>query len=219
MSFTQYLRIQANDLWSKEQSHPFIKEIGSGKLPLEKFQYFMKQDYIFLIEYCRVISLCVAKTEKISDMNFFSSLLHETLDIEMDLHIGFCKDFDISKQDLEKTFPSNATESYTNHLLKVAYSKSALDIAVSILPCAWGYSEIGQKLKSNGLPLNAPLYSKWIELYSSVEFEELAIQIKKYIDLESQNISDQYKKNLENIFIISSNHEYNFWDSAYKLSP
>ncbi len=219
MSLSLSLRTQSNDLWTKEQSHPFIQEIGSGKLPLKKFQYFMKQDYLFLIEYCRVISLCVAKTDKISDMTFFSSLLHETLDTEMDLHINFCKDFDISIQDLEKTVPSNATQNYTNHLLNVSYAKSALDIAVSILPCAWGYSEIGQKLKSNGLPNNAPLYSKWIELYSSKEFEELANQIKNYIDIESKDISEKAKKNLGEIFITSSNHEYNFWDSAYNLSP
>tara|TARA_Y100001960_G_scaffold288287_1_gene327188 strand:+ start:243 stop:902 length:660 start_codon:yes stop_codon:yes gene_type:complete len=219
MSFSKYLRVQANELWEKEQSHPFIQEIGIGKLPLTNFQYFMKQDYIFLIEFCKVIAICVAKTEKISDMKFFSSLLHETINTEMDLHISFCSDFGITQQELEKTLPSKVTHSYTNHLLKVAYSKSALDIAVSILPCAWGYSEIGQKLKSKGLPDHAPLYSKWIELYSSKEFEELSNQIKSYIDTESSNVSEKYKNDLENIFITSSHHEYDFWDSAYKLLP
>jgi len=77
MSFSKHLRVQVNELWEKEQSHPFIQEIGDGKLPLTNFQYFMKQDYIFLIEFCKVIAICVAKTEKISDIKFFSSLLNE----------------------------------------------------------------------------------------------------------------------------------------------
>ena len=56
-------------------------------------------------------------------------------------------------------------------------------------------------------------------LYSSKEFEELSNQIKSYIDTESSNVSKQYKNDLENIFITSSHHEYDFWDSAYKLLP
>ena len=210
MSFSKHLRVQVNELWEKEQSHPFIQEIGDGKLPLTNFQYFMKQDYIFLIEFCKVIAICVAKTEKISDIKFFSSLLNETINTEMDLHISFCSDFGITKQELEKTLPSKVTQSYTNHLLKVAYSKSALDIAVSILPCAWGYSEIGQNLKSKGLPDNSPLYSKWIELYSSKEFEELSNQIKCFIDIEANNVSEKYKNDLENIFITSSHHAVSY---------
>ena len=59
MIFTQYLRELTDDLWIREQQHPFIKEIGSGELDIERFRYFMKQDYLFLIEFCKVIALAI----------------------------------------------------------------------------------------------------------------------------------------------------------------
>ena len=60
MRYTALLRQKADSLWEKEYLHPFDQGIGSGTLELEKFQHYMKQDYLFLIEFSKVISLAIA---------------------------------------------------------------------------------------------------------------------------------------------------------------
>ena len=60
MSFTKEMRQSANSIWLKEQSHPFVLELGTGELKLEIFQHYMKQDYQFLIEFSKVIGIAVA---------------------------------------------------------------------------------------------------------------------------------------------------------------
>ena len=47
-----------------------------------------------------------------------------------------------------------------------------------MLPCQWGYWEIGDHLIRRGLPQHAPLYSQWIEMYTSEEFAALAQHIR-----------------------------------------
>ena len=42
-------------------THPFIRGISNGDLAEEKFIFYLKQDYLFLIEYSRLLGLMVAK--------------------------------------------------------------------------------------------------------------------------------------------------------------
>ena len=186
MGFSAELRRNAAPLWDKEKQHPFVTGIGDGTLPLDAFRYYMRQDYIFLIEFCRVIGLAVTKAHELDDMAWFARLLHETLNTEMSLHVGFCQDFDITEEELKSTRPSPTTQAYTRHLLASAFSGSAGEIATAMLPCSWGYSEIGQMLQDRGLPAGQPLYARWIEMYSSPEFADLAAWLRSFIDRSAQ---------------------------------
>ncbi|MED5428568.1 MAG: thiaminase II, partial [Chloroflexota bacterium] len=67
-SFTTELRELADPLWSRELTHPFVSGIGDGTLEIEKFQFFLKQDYIFLVEFSRAISIAAAKAKELDDM-------------------------------------------------------------------------------------------------------------------------------------------------------
>ncbi len=217
MKFSDKLRTRAGHIWEREQRHPFVTGIGDGSLALEKFRFYMRQDYVFLVEFCRVISLAVAKARSIEDMSWFARLLHETLNTEMALHVGFCGEFGITEEQLTQTEPSPTTHAYTRHLTEVAYSGDAGEIAVAILPCSWGYCEIGRMLFDRGLPIGQPLYSRWIEMYSSPEFAELAAWLRSFIDRDAEAKNAEALARMEEIFIASSRYEYMFWDAAYRL--
>ena len=50
--FSETLKNSSSEIWyQSHEDHPFVRSIGDGSLSLERFQYFMKQDYVFLIEY------------------------------------------------------------------------------------------------------------------------------------------------------------------------
>lgn len=215
MSYTQHLRKLADPLWEKEKSHPLVVGIGNGTLSLDIFRHYMKQDYLFLIEFSRVIAYATAKAENLSTMAWFSNLLAETLNTEMDLHVSFCADFGIEKEDLLKTRMSPTIYEYTTHLMNTAQKGNAVEIATAILPCSWGYSEIGKHLHKNGIPHQAPLHARWIEMYNSEEFAELATWIRGYIDRAAEKMNPTSLQKLQSIFLLSSVYEGKFWESAY----
>ena len=217
MGFSDDLRQKGAPIWDKEKQHPFVTGIGDGSLSLDSFRYYMRQDYIFLIEFCRAISLAVAKARNVEDMGWFARLLHETLNTEMALHVSFCKDFGITEQELMSTKPSPTTLAYTRHLTQTAFSGSVGEIATAILPCSWGYCEIGQMLSAKGGPPDQPLYTRWIEMYNSDEFAELADWLRSFIDRTANQSGADELKRMEQAFILSSQYEYMFWDAAYRM--
>ena len=177
----------------------------------------MKQDYLYLIDFSRVIALAVAKADTLEDMGWFARLLHETLNTEMSLHVSFCEDFGISEDELLATRLSPTTLAYTDHMLSNAHSGTIAEVAATLLPCSWGYAEIGQVLEARGKPMDQPLYCRWIEMYSSPEFGELAEWLRSFTDRTALGLSDPQRERLVEIFVTNSKYEYLFWDAAYRM--
>lgn len=215
--FSALLRERAAKSWDLEKQHPFVLGIGDGTLPIDKFRYYMRQDYVFLVEFCRAIALAAAKAEAVDDMAWFARLLDETLNTEMSLHVSFCRDFGITEADLRATIPSPTTRAYTQHLVQSGYAGSAGEVAAAILPCSWGYAEIGQMLEDRGAPADAPLYGRWIAMYSSAEFAELAAWLRSFVDRAASGSGDIERRRMEEAFLASSRFEYMFWDAAYAM--
>jgi thiaminase/transcriptional activator TenA len=217
MGFSDDMRRECAEIWDTEHNHPLVAGIGDGSLELDKFRYYMRQDYIYLIDFCRVIALAAAKTPDLEDMGWFARLLDETLNTEMALHVSFCEDFGISEAELLATEPSPTTQAYTRFLLQVAYRGSVGEISSAILPCMWGYSEIGQMLYDRGLPDDAPLYARWIEMYNSEEFADLAARLRGFLDRTAEDCGIDELDRMRDAFVTGSRYEYMFWDAAWRM--
>src|SRR5258708_29993205 len=149
-SFTHMIRAKAQAIWDRELKHPFVRGLGDGTLSIDRFRFYLAQDYVFLIEYCRVFALGAAKAPDLQTIGVFTRLLDETLNTEMQLHRNYCQRLGIAETDLEATAPAPITHAYTRHLLTVAYSGSIADIVATVLPCQLGYAEIGTAVACKG---------------------------------------------------------------------
>jgi thiaminase/transcriptional activator TenA len=69
LSISETLRSMFWELWVKDLDHPFVVELYSGTLPLEKFKYYVLQDYNYLVTVVRVLSLLVAKAAPILELS------------------------------------------------------------------------------------------------------------------------------------------------------
>lgn len=209
--------MSAEPIWSQSLSHPFVNGIGDGSLPVEKFKFYIRQDYVFLVEYARVLALAVAKGRDLLVMEKFAELLHATLGTEMALHRAYCGEFGIRPEDLERTRPAPTTYAYTRHLLETAWSGSLGEIVASLFPCGWGYWEIAKTLQARGAPAHAPLYARWIEMYASKEYGEVAHWLKDLLDRLGAAASPAERERMAERFLASSRFEHAFWEMAWSM--
>src|SRR6478752_4944526 len=142
MKFTQRLFEKVSDIWEKTHQHPFVVGLGKGDLPVESFIRYMKQDYVFLIEYSKLFAFGAVKAREIETMGAFARLLDETLHGEMDLHRQYAERFGITNQQLEETKPTPINLAYTRYMLNVAQNGSLEELISTLLPCMWSYWEI-----------------------------------------------------------------------------
>ena len=217
MGLAETLRAGADTLWRKNLRHPFVQGIGDGTLPVERFKYFLRQDYIFLIGYSQALAIAAAKTPDLEGMTKFAELLHVTLSQEMDIHRRYCAGFGISAKSLAKTAPAPATLAYTRYLVRTADAGSILEIAAALLPCQWGYSDVGLHLEKTADLSAKNRYVEWIRSYASPEFKSSADWLRGYLNKHGTGLSTPNKKRLQKIFDTSTQHEYHFWEMAWRI--
>lgn len=214
--FTERLYENVKPIWEKNHQHPFVQGIGDGTLEREKFIHYMKQDYVYLIDYAKLFSAAVMKSNDLDTMGKFSKILDETLNFEMELHRQFAVEFGISREELEATKATPVNLAYTRYMLHVAQNGSLAEVVSCLLPCAWDYWEIGKMLrKQYGHQIERNPYRKWIETYDSKTFGEGAKWLIELMDELANGLPERELTRLEEHFIMTSKFEYLFWDMNY----
>lgn len=213
--FCGRLHAAAAPVWEGSRKHPFLAELAQGTLPERKFAFFMKQDYLYLIEYAKLFALGVIKADDLETMGKFAELLHSTLSMEMELHRRFADKFGISREELEETKASPTTLAYAHYMLSVAQTGDLADLTALILPCTWSYYEIGRLFAATDGALEHKLYREWIMTYASSEFGELAEWLIALMERLSDGLPEARLAKLEEHFMVASRFEHMFWDMAY----
>jgi thiaminase (transcriptional activator TenA) len=213
VEFSARLRQLADPLWQAQHDHPFVRGIGDGTLPIEQFQFWIRQDYLFLIEYSRLFGLAAARAPDIETLSRFADLLHATARTEMDLHRSYAAQFGISPEELEREEMAPATRAYTDFLVRVAATGDFAEMVSALLPCMWGFSEIGQRLAETSRPTDGR-YAAWIEMYASTEFAELAAWCRELLDRVAAGAGAESLRRMADAFLTSSRYELAFWESA-----
>ncbi|MDA3129073.1 thiaminase II [Aliibacillus thermotolerans] len=216
--FTERIWEKVEPIWKSYLEHPFVKGIGEGTLDQEKFKHYMKQDYIYLIEYSRIFAIGSAKANDLQTMQTFANLLHGTLHYEMDLHREYAAKFHITPEELEKTEASATMTAYTSYMLNVSQLGGVENAIASVLACAWSYNYIGKELATWPGALDHEFYGNWVKMYSSDEFTSLANECKNLINQVAKDKPEHEKKRLEDIVVKTSRFEYMFWDMAENVS-
>jgi thiaminase (transcriptional activator TenA) len=213
--FTERLRQKAAGIWEAQHQHPFVRGIGDGTLSLEKFKFWLRQDYRFLIEYARLLAVAAARSPDLETMTHFATLLKETVETEMNLHRAYATEFEISREELEQELPAPTTRGYSDFLLRVAATGDFAELAAALLPCMWAFSEIGQRLAMQSAPSDKR-YAQWIAMYSSREFADLAQWCRDLLDSLAAGLPERDLQELEAAFLASSRYEWQFWEMAWK---
>ena len=214
--FTDHLRRLAEPIWAAQHRHPFVRGIGDGTLALERFAFWVRQDYLFLIEYARLFGLAAARAPDLETMGRFAELLRATLETEMALHRGYAEQFGITPAELEREAPAPTTRGYTDFLLRVATLGDFAELAAALLPCMWGFSEIGRHLAEQERPADAR-YAAWIEMYADPDLAALADWCRDLVDRLAAEGSAATRQRMEAAFLTSSRYELRFWEAADRM--
>jgi thiaminase/transcriptional activator TenA len=212
--FTDQLRRALDSVWEAQHQHPFVRGLGDGSLPEERFKVWLGQDYLFLIEYARLFTLGAARAPDLDTLTWMIDMAHGILHSEMVLHRAYAVEFGLEHAELESGVKLPSNRAYTDHLLRTASLGGYLDLVAALLPCVWGDAEIGQRLA--GRAGEPGRYARWVEMYSSPLAANLAARGRGLLDRLSDGASERTRRAAAETFATSSRYEWLFWEMCYK---
>ena len=86
---SQKIAVLAEKLWPRYLCHPFITHMADGTLPLEKFRYYMLQDYLYLRDYTKILAAILQKADTFEQIRFLSGEIESTLGETYRTHIPY----------------------------------------------------------------------------------------------------------------------------------
>ncbi|HZS79555.1 MAG TPA: thiaminase II [Ktedonobacteraceae bacterium] len=214
---SDHLREQVLPLWQKQLAHPFVVGLGNGSLPQANFEFYIRQDALFLDELTKTFAYAVTKTTNHDEMEQLGQYILNTLLVEAELHRRYAERFGLTPEEMTATLMAPTNYAYTRHLLSIAATGTLPEILTAILPCAWIYAEIGHHLVRNGHPSSDHPYADWLATYTSPDFDAVGIWIRERLDAHAASLSTEQETRLHNIFLLSTRYEWLFWDMAWKL--
>ena len=215
MSLAAELCRRAGPLLEAQRRHPFVRGIGDGSLPPDVFARWVRQDWLYLVEYARALALAAARADGLEAMRWYARTLELTLGTEMELHRRYAARFGIAPAELEAAPLLPTTRAYADFLLRTAALGDAAEVAAALLPCAWGYVELALEMKARG-PSPEPRYQEWIEQYASPEFQEAARWLAAELDRLAAGASPAARERLAGTFLAAMRHELAFWEACWR---
>ena len=216
-SFSARLHEAAAPIWEACLHHPFVTGIGDGTLSVEKFQYFMLQDYLYLFDYAKVFALGVVKARNRGLMQTFSQNVESILNGEMNIHRAYMQRLGITEEQVSAVKPALDNVSYTHYMLAVADMGGPAEIVAASLACSWSYAEIGQALAQIPGAADHPFYGEWIQSYASEDYATMNQALIELMDTLAEGATEEQLTYLETIFVNCSRYELGFWDMAWEM--
>lgn len=214
--FTERLHRSVAPIWEETHRHSFVTGLGDGSLQPKTFAFYLKQDYLFLIEYAKLFAIASTKACDFETSARFAKLQEATLHYEMALHRQYAERLGITSVELNATEPSFVLLAYTSYMLKAAHQGSLGDLVSALLPCMWSYWEIGKRLAEIPGARDHHLYGEWVRTYSSTAFGDLAEWLIRLMDQLAEGMREQELARWEQHFVTTSRMELLFWDMAFR---
>ena len=208
------LRRSADAVWEAQHRHPFVRGVGDGTLEPERFNVWVRQDYLYLIEFARLHALGTARAPGLPAMTRFADITQGLLHMEMDLHRSYAGELGISSAQLEREEMLPTTQGYTDFLVRTAAVGDFVELTAALLPCIWGYAEIAERLTGAERPADQR-YARWIAMYASAEFGELTGWARELTDRAGEEVGAAGRERARRAFLTSSRYELAFWQMAW----
>ncbi len=211
MKFSEEAWASIQNIYKEILNHPFNQELAKGILAKEKFQYYLKQDSLYLVDFSRALAISASKAPNPDDIVLLLHFAEGAIVAERGLHQSY---FDLYEITLD-VGQGPGCFAYTNFLKSTTAHQSYEIGAAALLPCFWIYREVGLEIHKNSNSENP--YRKWIDTYSGKEFIDVVDQAIDWTDRVASKAGSEDLLKMKQAFIQSTQLEWMFWDCAYRL--
>jgi len=203
----------AGEVWPAYTRHEFVLRLARGDLPEAAFRRYLIQDYLFLLHFARAWGLAVYKSDTLAEMRRAQSLVAATLDVEIGLHIDYCRGWGLSEPVMAAEPEAPETIAYTRFVLDRGLAGDRLDLEVALAPCIVGYAEIAaERMADPATRHDGNPYRDWLAMYAGDEYQALARGAAAALDEQFGRRGGEGRlPGLTAIFTTAARLEADFW--------
>ena len=213
--FSTTLRGETADLLGRILDLPFNRELAQGSLQTSRFQNYVVQDAIYLVEYARVLAKLASVAPEPDMISLFAKSAEGAIHVERALHASYFDLFGISAEHVARAEPSPSCLAYTD-FLHASVTRDGFAVgAAAILPCFRIYWDVGRRIAQITVAGNP--FSAWIDNYSDQTFGDVVTAVEDVVDQVAAEAAPSTVERMRKAYHRCAQYEWMFWDSAYRM--
>jgi len=212
------LKNDVSDYFLLQSKKPFLQEILKGNLSDERYIYWVRVDYVYLINFSKILALGISKGKTIEEMKVMNEYLNWILNEEMSLHVDHAKKNGISENELFNCEMGPIKYSYTRHENNCANAGDLGILISGILACIVGWQVVSKILLGGETVSDNNKYNGWLTMYSEDKIlQEHTNKILKIFNSYAANGNEEYRDILKKNFLLGVKYETMCWDAYYNM--
>ena len=213
MSLSQELREGRGELWEQMVTHPFVQELGADTLPLEKFQRYFLQDYAFVRDLVKLVSLITAKAPDLETARRLTGFLNDVLAGEEGLFRDTFREWGLSPDQYLNAEPAPVTRAFGDFVIRIAYEGGFPEALTTLVTTEWTYLDWATRLVQAGKLPETSVYKAWIDIHSNADFTSFVTWLRERLD--ALPLEEGRRRAIGNVFSQTLQYEYQFWEMAH----
>jgi thiaminase/transcriptional activator TenA len=119
----------------------------------------------------------------LGEMRRAQRLVAATLDVEIELHVEYCRGWGLLETAMAAGPEAIATTAYTRFVLDRRLAGDRLDLETALASCIIGYAVIASERMTDGSTRSyGNPYREWLEMYAGTEYQDLAREAQTALD-------------------------------------
>lgn len=186
---------------------PFVRELSQGTLSKDVFMGYLRQDALYVNNYCRVLAHIASRLTDSDLTAEFLTFASDGVAVERALHESF-----LGPDALKGVEPSPTCQLYMSYERAAGFAPVEVEVA-AVLPCFWVYQRVGSHILAQMRPGNP--YERWIQTYGDPVFELSTRRAIEIADKLAEATTPDIKTLMTEAFVKATRMEWMFFDSAY----
>lgn len=214
MKLSEILFKSAEPLWLEAADKPFVVSMAKGTLDNERFRTYMMQDYLYLLDYIKILTKTFELAEDPALKAFLRDLIDATKSETMSVHVPNMRKLGISDEDISSCEKEDVISEYVGFMRQQLEEKGLIAGLTALLQCSWVYAYIANiETERFSDAIAASPYRSWFEAYISEEYTKSNRKWIDVLDKEAEAADHDKTKELCRIFQKCAEFENCLWDA------
>ncbi len=217
MKTSERLFSKAKEAWEIAAEKPFVLAMAKGTLDQDLFKRYMMQDYMYLLEYTKIITRIrdISEDEELTE--FLNNVIVVVKEEIKSVHQLNLEKLGTADEEIKNNSIFPVITEYTGYMSKCIDELGAIGGFTSLLQCSWVYAYIAEKaFKNHPDEISGSQYGSWFEAYTS---EGYLTNNQMWIDLldkKTEGLDEATIEKLCTIFNKCALYENELWDALFE---
>lgn len=217
MKLSERLIGETKKLWTEATKKEFLVSMARGTLDKDLYKNYMIQDYLYLMDYIKLLKRMLEAAEDEELRVFFKKIIKDTEYETYKVHVPGLRALGITDKDIGACEKGKVITDYIGYMQNRLEERGIIAGLTALLQCSWNYAYIAGAVSDRySDELSRSPYKSWFDAYTCKDYTDSNQLWIDMLDKRTGELGSSEAEELCLIFKTCAGYENSLWDYFWR---